>query len=525
MKKLYFLAILLLLMFVLSPTTNGLLTSSYEFRGAVSNDSEAYFIGKTVVHGQCAGYPVEPFLDSPLVEEMEGIPLIGANSITSLESVIVAEDIDISTASSLEDLIVQYYDHLTQYSNVDINTEEGFFLLGVQNGLFTVSGDFPYAASTFVTLEMIADTPTRFLATATQDSLEMGCSGDFAVLTTLSDTSTLEVKDRTGKVRWQGGSSNDYIVIQDSSFSITQHPPLSLVPLNDASEEINVSLSISAADPDDIIITQLVEEVSESLQENLRDVISSGFLEDLNQLDTFIRTASFAANGAIVYLQTNDTITIDESAQQFSSFGFVRFTTLDITNFSASSGPTLQGECTVAFLGDHFYTPQAQDSGDGTRFPYEMIIIWVVALGVFIYIRFFKRPAVNLEKDEKIKRYALVVHIIILVVALLLVDVEIHSTFGISALTALLSQGFSSTTGVFLGIEILIWIFGFCILAIPIQLLSYSILRVLGFGKGSNGVWKAAGDLSIWIFTGLYLLLFLNIIFSIIDVKSFFPLG
>ncbi len=525
MKKSYLLAVLLLLMFVLSPTATGLLTSSSEFRGILSTETEAYFLGKTRIQGRCAGYPVEPLLDSSLVQEMEGIPLIGVNGITNLESVIVAEDIDITTASSLDDLIVQYYDHLTQYTNVDINTEEGFFLLGVQNGRFTVSGDFPYAASTMTTLEMSAETQARFLVTATQGSLQMGCSGDFAVLTTLSDTSIIEVKDRTGKVRWQGGSSNDYLIIQDSSFSISQQPPLSLVPLHDASYEMNLSLSISVAKPDDVVITQLIQEVSDSLEENTKDVVPSGFFEDLNELDTFIQAASFAANGAIIYFHTDDSITIDESTQQFSSFGFVRITTLDITDFSVSSGPTVQGECTVAFLGDHFYTPQAKDSIDGTRFPSEMILVWVVALGVFFYIRFFKRPAVDQEKDEKIKRYALVAHIIILVVALLLVDVEIHSTFGTSALTALLSQGFTSTTSIFLGIEALIWIFGFIILAIPIQLLSYSVLRVLGFGKGSNGVWKAAGDLSIWIFTGLYLFLFLNIIFSIIDVKSVLPLG
>lgn len=525
MKQPYLPAILLLALFVLSPTAAGLLTSSYQLRGVLSNDTEAFFIGKTTIRGRCTGYPMEPLIDSSIVHEMEGIPLLGANNITSLDSVIVAEDIDITTATSLEDLILKYYDHLTQYSNVDIIAEDGLFLLGIQNGSVNVSSVTPYAVSTFVTLEIITGTPTRVLATAAHAPLRMNCQGDFAVLTTISDTSTIQVKDRNGRIRWQGGSSNDYLVIQDTSFSITQHPPLSLVPLNESSQKTTLSLSISAADPDDISITQLIEQVTVSLEQNLEDEIPPGFVNDLNQLDTFIRTASFAANGAIVYLQTNDTITIDQTTKQFSSVGFVRFTTLEINGFSTSSGPTIQGDCTVAFLGDHFYTPQAKNSVDGTRFPYEMIVIWVVALGVFFYIRFFKQPAVNQEKDEKIKRYAFFLHIIILVVALFLVDVEINSTFGISALTALFSQGFSSTTAVFFGIEALIWILGFFILAIPIQLLSYSVLRVLGIRKGGNGVWKAAGDLSIWIFSGLYLFLFLNIIFSVIDVKSMFPLG
>lgn len=466
-----------------------------------------------------------PLIDSSLLQEMEAIPLIEEIRITNLDSVIVAEDIDITTVTSLEDLIIQYYDHLTQYSNVDIHTQEGLFLLGVQNANLTVSTDFPYAALTFVTLEMLPEIPTRLLAAGSKTPLRMDCSGDFAVFTTLSETSIIQVKDKNGNIRWHGGSSDDYILIQDTSFSVIQHPPLSLVPLNNASSELTLQLDISAAEPDDISLTQLIEMVSDSLAKNLKHETPSDFLDDLDQLHTFIRTASFAANGAIVYLQTYDSIIIDGAAKQFSSVGFVRLTHLRINDFSKKTGPTIQGECTLAFLGDHFYTPQAKQSIDGTRFPFEMIIIWIVALIVFLYIRFFKRPAVHQEKDEKIKRYGLVVHIIILGVALLLVDLEAHSIFGISALTALFSQGFSTTTSVFFGIEAIIWVLGFFILAIPIQLLSYSFLRIRGIGKGGNGVWKAAGDLSIWIFSGLYLLLFLNIIFSIIDFNSIFPLG
>jgi hypothetical protein len=132
---------------------------------------------------------------------------------------------------------------------------------------------------------------------------------------------------------------------------------------------------------------------------------------------------------------------------------------------------------------------------------------------------------VNREKDDRVRRYALFIHIVILVIAFLLLDIEVNSIFGISTLTALLSQGATTITGVFLFIEIIIWILGFFILAIPIQLLSYSVLRLRGIGKGGNGIWKAIGDLSIWIFCGFYLLLFLNIIFSLIDFKSIFPMG
>jgi hypothetical protein len=79
--------------------------------------------------------------------------------------------------------------------------------------------------------------------------------------------------------------------------------------------------------------------------------------------------------------------------------------------------------------------------------------------------------------------------------------------------------------GTFLLVELSIWVLGYLILAIPIQLLAYSGLRLLDIGKGGNGIRKAIGDLSIWVFCGLYLLLFMNIIFSLIHFNNLFPMG
>jgi hypothetical protein len=80
-------------------------------------------------------------------------------------------------------------------------------------------------------------------------------------------------------------------------------------------------------------------------------------------------------------------------------------------------------------------------------------------------------------------------------------------------------------TAVFFILEIIIWILGYLILAIPLQLLSYAILHFLGIGKCGNGIWKAVGDFSIWLFCGFYLLLFFNILFSVINFNSLFPMG
>jgi len=525
MKQLYLATITLLIFFLLSPVATALFSSPYDLKGTLARDTEAFIIGKTTVRGTCTGYPMTPLINSSLVQEMEGFPLIGKNTISFVSSVIVAENIDITTAVSLEDLVLRYYDHLTQYTDVEIITEEGLFLFGVQKATMNISSDFPYAVTTFVPLDIFPDTPTRFFISGAYTPLRMSGSGDFAVLATLSESSMIKVKDRAGRIRWSGGSQHDYLLIQDTTFSITQQPPLSLVPLGSSSEKTTLALSVSPADHSDIKATYLIESISTSVETNLQDGATSEFLDNLNQLDILIRTASFIANGALVFLQINDTMIIDQSPQQFSSVGLIRFNTLDISHGVSSEEPVLQGDCTLTFLGDHFYTPQAKQNPDGTRVPYELILIWVIAIGVFVYIRFFTRPSINMEQDERIRRYALFIHIIILVITFVLVEYELYLLFGASAFILLFSQGFTLVAGVFLMMEILIWILGFFALALPIQLLSYSVLRARGIGKGGNGIWKAVGDLFIWVFCGMYLLLFLNLISTMIPFSVIYPLG
>ena len=524
MKKTFLLTGILVIFFLLTPSATALFTSSYTLKGTLTKETEAFFIGKTTINGFFTGYPMEQIINSSLVQEMGGFPLIDSSRMTTLDSVIVAENIDITTATTLEDLIIQYYDHLTYYSDVDIITDTGLFVLGVNQGNINLSCDLPYAVTTFVPLEIIPGTITRFFFVGTNHPLTMRCSGDFAVLTTLSETSVIQIKGRNDKTLWTGGSPDDYLIIQDKTFSITKNPSLSLFPLTAAASTLSLTMTVSPADPRDIRIQQLIENIS-AVVINLEDGSSSDFLQKLHDVDDIVQATSFVANGAMIFLQTNDTVTIDRSTQHFSSTGFVRFNTLQITKVGSSSGPALQADTTLCYLGDHFYNPSAKRSLDGIMFPYELIFIWILALSISVYIRFFFKPPVDIILDRKVKRYALYLHLCALILAFLLLDMEVNILFGISALTSLLSQGVSMVTGAFFLVEIIVWILGYFILAIPLQLLSYSILRFLGIGKGGNGIWKAVGDLSIWVFCGFYLLLFFNIIFSVIDFNSLFPIG
>jgi hypothetical protein len=80
-------------------------------------------------------------------------------------------------------------------------------------------------------------------------------------------------------------------------------------------------------------------------------------------------------------------------------------------------------------------------------------------------------------------------------------------------------------TGTLLFVELILWILGYVILAIPVRILVSSGLRLLNIGKGGKGIGKAIGGLSVWVFCRLYLLLCMNIIFSVIHFSGIFPGG
>jgi hypothetical protein len=523
MKKTWLLLGILLTFFMVIPSNSALFTPSYNLEGTLMTDTNAFFIGKTQITGSFTGYPVQRLINSSIVRDMGGFPLIGACSITDLDNVLIAENMDITSADSLTDLLTNYSSHTVLYSDVDIVTENGMFLLGIDQGNLNISTQLAYAITTFLPLEIIPDTTSRFLLLVSNDPLTMHCTGNYAVLTTLSESSTIHVKNRHGTTLWTGSSLDNYLIIENKQFTVVQQPPLSVLPLNTDASTVPFTLSITPADPKDIKAEQLIRDVSDAV-ENLGQATTAEFSENIDKFDDLIKTTSLVANGAMVFLRTNDTLTIDQSIQQLSSFDFIRYRTLDITNVGYSIGPTIQADCKLAFLGDHFYNPSAKQSTNGISFPYELLIIWILALCVFVYVRFFLRPPLDTWKDDRIRRYSLIIHIIFLITSVLLLDIEVNDLFGISGFTSLFTQGFSTMTGAFLLLELGIWTLGYFVLAIPIQLLAYSVLRYLGYGKRSKGIRKAIGDLSIWVFCGLYLLLFVNMILSLIHFNTLVPM-
>lgn len=499
--------------------------SNPTIEGTLHNTTTVLFSGKTSITATFTGCQMSSLFNTSITEGMNAFILLGGNTLPSLSTVIVAEDIDITQASTLEELYQQYADHITQYTNVKIVTDTGLFLLEYPaDGTIDIRSNAAYAVSSSLSL-MLDQTAIPFFLVATQTSLAFDFSGDFAVLAQPYTNATITVQDQHGKNLWSGHSTNNYLIIQDQHFQITQQPPLYLFPLNPKdSLAPPLSFSVTPAEPSSINLPDLLDSVSAQAA-HFTTINISRALKSIQESNTIISSAGLIANGAMIVANTNDSIMIDRSLQSFKEFGFVRFHDLTVTYPQVNSGPAIQGTYSLVFLGDHFYNPQAKSTANGIVFPYGLLIVWIIALAVFVYIRFFLRPEVDEQRDKTIKWYAVGIHIGLLILAFLLLDWEVSSQFGASALTSLTSQGVSMITGLFFGLELLIWALGYALVAIPLRLLVNSVLRVLHIGKGGRGIGAGLGDFSIWMFAAFYLLLFINIIISTFHLSNLFATG
>lgn len=504
-----------------SPVT-AILSPTSHLQGTLSIKTQALFVGQTSITATFTGYPMKSLIDAAIVEDMNACVLVGANTIPDLDQVIVAENIDITTIHSLDELLD--HENLLSFSDVDISTDTGLFLFGFPEGAIELQSKIPYAISSSMNFEITQGTPTPVFLVITTKPMTLQFSGSQAVLTALSNTSTITIQKKDGTTLWSGNSQKNYLIIQDITFSITQEPPLFLYPLNPQTSHNNLHLSLAPADPTQINIPQLMENVTIAAaqfgQFNISDIMTN-----IHDFESIMSTASLVANGAMVLLQTNDTVAVDQSPQKFSRLGFARFSILEVTYAPATSGLMIEGDCKLIFLGTHFYNAQAKNNADGITFPFELLILWIVALCVYMYIRFFLRPDINEDKDTMIKRYALIFHAIMLLIVFILLDREISYQFGISALDALSSQGLSLTTGSFFALEVTLWMIGYAVLAFPIQILTRSGLRLIGIGKGGKGIGKGVGDLFIWVFCALYLQLMINILLSLFHLNTLFAMG
>lgn len=528
MKKTFILLGFIVILFTSSAAAQ-MLSPVVHLQGTIDADTKAFFVGKTSVSGTFQGYQMDSFPDNPLFEEVNVVPLFGSSTFKDIESVTIidTQTIDIE---SLDDLATLEGDDFPKFSNVHIIAEDGPFILAINHGNINIQSDLSYAISSIINLDISESTTNQFLVILTTSRMNTQFLGESAYLVPTSNNSNIFVKDSTGNKVWSGSSTHTIFSIEDEDFTFLQDSSLYLFPILSEETYETAKLSISPADSPFIDISSLLKEVTDAASGfgDISDISGS-----IQGFETIVSTASAMVNGGMILIDADDIFTVDGTSQTMKGIGFARGNSFDVTISSDTNTAIISGEYKLIFLGDHLYTSQAKESNEGVSFPYIMVIIWIVAFALFLLshykIKIFTPILFKKEIDEsldtKIKKYVLVFHIAALIIAFILMDREISFQFGMSAIDAVIGQGVSLILLGFVIVELIMWVFGFLLLAIPLRMITNFGLRIIGIGKGGKGIGKGVGAFGMWIFCAFYVKLIINLIFLIINPSNLFPMG
>jgi hypothetical protein len=521
--------------------------------GDISQDAMAFFVGETDFSGNFYGYPadsmidtssLDDLLDEPLVENMVAdifdisllenlhvFPLLGCCTFEDINGVTIVDiqdfqEMDFTSMSPAD--TINFVNSIERFSNVDIIAENGQFIFGVGPDSITTKSEMNFAISSAVRFEIEEGDEIPFLVILTESEITMQYSGESSLLYKASDSGNMIIKDSDGNEIWNEGPSDKMLFIKDDDISFVQDSSVYVFPISSKETKETASLYVSPAESRFIDIPHLMESIANSTGDSSEGMGIPDFSNNLQGLDELISVASSIINGGMVLIKTNDTFVVDNSPQTFSGFGFARGNGFDVTITGGQTPETtVSGDCKLIFLGNHFYTSQAKYSENGVAFPFLLVIPWALAIGLYLLFRFYlkKETKTNAELDGKIKRLAPIFHIVALIIAFILMDREISFQFGISAIDAILGQGISPVFAVLIVVELVMWVLGYLILAIPVYIIAKYGLKFIEIGKGGKGICKGASALSIWFFCAIYFKLIVNLIFLMINPTNFLTMG
>ena len=519
--------------------------------GNLLEDSMLISLGKTSIIGTFHGQPVESFIDItsikpvleyPLLQEIVGesydlslledlhaIPLFGNASIPNVErlTIIDIEDLQHLTPDnvSMENL-TQLFQSIDVFSNVDMYINEGISLLGIGEQGIDFDTEVPYAISTTIDLELIEGTPTPLLVVITDDDLSFRYEEGTSILYSSSDATEITIKNTSGAVIFKERASDKVFLLQEPSLSVIQQSVLHAYPLFTNNQ--TTRLSVSPADSSSVELLSLLEELSELAESEDSTMIPdiSSFTQNVEPL---LSISAQVLNGAMVLIGSQDALTIDHTSQTVENIGFGRADTFDILIQGGSSPQrTVEGNYKLVFLGDHLYTLQAPNSDQGVAIPLFIIALWVISLGLYLFLRFYpqrKKEVLTKWNTQILKRYGLLIHVAALILVFILMDREISYQFGISVLDVLFGQGASVILGGILLVELIMWVVGFVVVAFPLRMIINSIITYMGIEKEGKVIGKSLGALGIWIFSALYVKLMVNVILLFLQPGMLFPMG
>ena len=203
------------------------------------------------------------------------------------------------------------------------------------------------------------------------------------------------------------------------------------------------------------------------------------------------------------------TITVDGDAQDCNNVSLFR------GSWTASVGEqvSLRGEALLVLIDSSLFSPI-----DAAIWfiPDKLLGLWPLAVGVWLVTSLLHRRYRQDQHpyDRELHWLASIIHLLMIVVSFFLWDAEVRYLFGRSMLDAAVKAITGSTSfaaWAITPIELVPWLLGLALIALPIRVILTGVLRLTGFDILSGGIAKAAGLLSL-LFIGVpYIPFFLNV--------------
>lgn len=379
--------------------------------GTFSLETTPVVIGRLQLQDTIQGIPLDILPDAPHMKNVHAVPFSNTCILQDLTNVLLFENVSSENLTSLNDFYQIINDTnvtVTPFSDVTITTSNGFFAFGMMNGNLRIDEEIPFAISTIAPVDFGSDLSIPFFFSLSSTILPFHYTGDFSVLSQISSQGKIQINDGLKKTLWTGNFSHDLLVISDSDFTLVQQPPLCMLPLNTDPSGTAFNLTLSPSDSSTTLPPSFHDLIDfTDLQGNLSKISTP-----LQNISTIIPSSLTIFNGGVLLFDTNDTISVDRTDQTFKSNGFLRGTHCTISvPASTSSMLTLQGTCQLIFLGNHFYNTEAKDSKNGITFPLLLLVIWSIAIVLFLLLRFIVTPPIR-KINQPIKRSAYVFHIV-----------------------------------------------------------------------------------------------------------------
>ncbi len=201
-------------------------------------------------------------------------------------------------------------------------------------------------------------------------------------------------------------------------------------------------------------------------------------------------------------------VTVDGEPFRDAGWAFFRFDRMELAAGPAANEVSLAGESRLILVDGELYDERNAIHFGPLHVPVLSVILWVMAAGA-IFASYSLKPLVgasNVKSFGLIRLLGFIFHILALVAAFILFDVEIKAVLGTSLLTILFTGG--GGQGVSLGIVAFFQLLPFGLAALffglPMRFIANAALRFGGLNS-AKGFGKGVGNLATWGLGAIFL--------------------